>query len=634
MKKLLVTFLFLFLTFYGYSDSLGDPVGDALGGFGFGQATIIRIAQGSKTMTFPSGTTCTFESGSTMTVSGTFTIGTVTITTANITTGNITTANITTGNVTTALNLTTAKLSIDYDDTTDGIIDVIDLSHTSSDNNATAADGIGISFELENATGTSTVEEWASIDVLSTTITDGSEDGDFVFSTMLGGTVTEALRIDSSDQSLTIGKNATDADGMQQLRIFPVTASKGSLILKAIANTGDTTVTIQNAAQAAARTLTIPDGGNTTANFLLSQGAQTVAGAQTFTNLFSVDQDDTNDGIRNNLTMSHTSSDDNATVADGVGISIELENATGTSTVEEWFSIDFLSTTITDGSEDGDVAFNAMLGGTVSQALLIDASDQSLTIGANSTDADGIQQLRIFPVTASKGSLLIKSVANTGDTVNTIQNAAHGQATVYTIPDIGQATGNIVLLKASQTTAGELKRADLTEEALAVYGIPIYSLRAADLADMGIAETAGDHYLVLATDVITLYSEVANNETETSVSYFQFILPPEYVAAGDVKIRIKHQLTGAGTDGAGGSTVDFEAWEQDGNGVTGSDLVTTTATTTTKGSWATTDFVVTAAGLVAGDILNIRFTSVVAENATANLQGQYDGLAMLLDIKG
>ena len=51
--------------------------------------------------------------------------------------------------------------------------------------------------------------------------------------------------------------------------------------------------------------------------------------------------------------------------------------------------------------------------------------------------------LASFPSTAAKGSLRLTAVANTGDTLVTISNALHGQATVYTIPDIGAATGGI-----------------------------------------------------------------------------------------------------------------------------------------------------------------------------------------------
>lgn len=52
--------------------------------------------------------------------------------------------------------------------------------------------------------------------------------------------------------------------------------------------------------------------------------------------------------------------------------------------------------------------------------------------------------LASFPSTALKGSLKIVGVANTGNTNVTISNAAHGQASVYSIPDSGQATANFI----------------------------------------------------------------------------------------------------------------------------------------------------------------------------------------------
>lgn len=50
-----------------------------------------------------------------------------------------------------------------------------------------------------------------------------------------------------------------------------------------------------------------------------------------------------------------------------------------------------------------------------------------------------------FPATASKGSLVLAGVANTGNTKTTISNAAMGQASVISIPDPGGATANFVL---------------------------------------------------------------------------------------------------------------------------------------------------------------------------------------------
>ena len=181
---------------------------------------------------------------------------------------------------------------------------------------------------------------------------------------------------------------------------------------------------------------------------------------------------------------------------------------------------------------------------------------------------------------------------------------------------------------------GVIARSDLTEDALGVYGIPINRLMAADGAVLAIAESAGDHYLSLSANVATLLGEIANNNTKTDISYFQFILPPEYVSAGDVSIRVKHQATGAGTLGAT-KTIDIAVYEQNGNGAVGSDLSTTTAAqTVTKSVWATSDFVITATDLVAGDILVVKITTAIQESAIANIQVQVDGIAVLLDVKG
>lgn len=59
--------------------------------------------------------------------------------------------------------------------------------------------------------------------------------------------------------------------------------------------------------------------------------------------------------------------------------------------------------------------------------------------------------LASFPSAASKGSLRVVAVANTGDTLVTISNALHGQASVYSIPDSGAATANLLVSKLTGT---------------------------------------------------------------------------------------------------------------------------------------------------------------------------------------
>lgn len=65
-----------------------------------------------------------------------------------------------------------------------------------------------------------------------------------------------------------------------------------------------------------------------------------------------------------------------------------------------------------------------------------------------------------FPSAAAKGSLRLTGVANTGDTLVTISNALHGQASVYSIPDGGQATAEFIISDSAGTqhvTSGGLQ---------------------------------------------------------------------------------------------------------------------------------------------------------------------------------
>lgn len=63
--------------------------------------------------------------------------------------------------------------------------------------------------------------------------------------------------------------------------LFPPTASKGKVQHKAADSAGDTVTTVTNASQAAARTYTTPDAG-ANADYVMTAGAQTLAGNKTF----------------------------------------------------------------------------------------------------------------------------------------------------------------------------------------------------------------------------------------------------------------------------------------------------------------------------------------------------------------
>ncbi len=67
-----------------------------------------------------------------------------------------------------------------------------------------------------------------------------------------------------------------------------------------------------------------------------------------------------------------------------------------------------------------------------------------------------------FPATAAKGSLHLTGVANTGDTITTISNAAMGQASVISIPDPAGATADFVIAPAALVNNNLVKASGTT----------------------------------------------------------------------------------------------------------------------------------------------------------------------------
>lgn len=114
------------------------------------------------------------------------------------------------------------------------------------------------------------------------TIPDAGASASFVMSEgaqTINGAKTIPTLITTTFTATNIDAGASGTAGT--VDIFPTTALKGKIQIAAVSNTNDDTLTITNAAQAAARTYTIPDGGASAA-FMMTQGAQTVVGAQTF----------------------------------------------------------------------------------------------------------------------------------------------------------------------------------------------------------------------------------------------------------------------------------------------------------------------------------------------------------------
>ena len=113
------------------------------------------------------------------------------------------------------------------DAATNAVSDMLILSHSTS-GTAAASLGNGVSFEIEDASG-NTPQEAASIDVIWTTATHGSEEADIVFNVaQTNGTVTELMRLDGSADNLVVAGGITATGTITGSGIVEGTTLKGS----------------------------------------------------------------------------------------------------------------------------------------------------------------------------------------------------------------------------------------------------------------------------------------------------------------------------------------------------------------------------------------------------------------------
>lgn len=174
---------------------------------------------------------------------------------------------------------------------------------------------------------------------------------------------------------------------------FPSAASKGSLRLTAVANTGDTLTTLSNVAMGQASVVSIPDPANALGRVLVG-----------------------------------------ATATPFVSGNFPQNSGTGGLMVDSGIAVSALATS-------------------ANVVLLTPAADQSITIhnlsvaqgnlAAGSSGHAGT--VSSFPGTAANGSLILAGVNAGGAFNTTISNSTMGQASVVSIPDPGTATSKFLL---------------------------------------------------------------------------------------------------------------------------------------------------------------------------------------------
>jgi hypothetical protein len=196
--------------------------------------------------------------------------------------------------------------------------------------------------------------------------------------------------------------------------------------------------------------------------------------------------------------------------------------------------------------------------------------------------------------------------------------------------------GTLDIQSGATLTAGSISRATLTEDALKPYAMPISQWYSAADAEPLVTAIAADKFNIAAvgTGVLGFAGKVAVegvNTTESPTMAAQFILPAEYVSAGDVSIIVTAKVTNV----ADTKTIDVLASEINYTaGTLGADICATAVQNVTT-SFVDYTFVITATGLVAGDGLQITVNGVVTDAAGGTTTGmQITGIRLVCDVKG
>lgn len=201
--------------------------------------------------------------------------------------------------------------------------------------------------------------------------------------------------------------------------------------------------------------------------------------------------------------------------------------------------------------------------------------------------------------------------------------------------------GDIVITGSLNVTGnyqGPVNRSNIIAETSA-YELPFTDFRVWDafhtnLPTVGATDDLGLATGTFATSLPYLKTQDLNAAgAVTEYARTMFTLPPEYTAGGIITIRLcAGMLTAVASVSA---TVDVQAYLSGRQTlVSGSDLITTSATSANSTTLANTDFVLTPTSRLAGDVFDIRI-AWIGNSATASSHfGVISHAEVILAIKG
>ncbi len=277
-------------------------------------------------------------------------------------------------------------------------------------------------------------------------------------------------------QALAGNIDAGSSGNAGMLVSYPGTATEGTLIFSATSNAGGNfSTTVTNASSVGqGQTISIPDGGTGSSNFLISNsaGTQTIAtGNLTLSagNLTLTSGNITLTSGNYIITSGIASLPDGTAAAPSYTFTGRTNTGVYSSAAN---TLDFA----TDGTRQLSVGgaivavnYLQVQGSIAASPVLLNALGTDTNIGITLTpkgsgaltlttgnfvatagnvtagSSGNAGTVTSFPGTATKGSLILAAVANTGNTTTTISNDAMGQASVVNIPDPGNAIGQFVV---------------------------------------------------------------------------------------------------------------------------------------------------------------------------------------------
>lgn len=142
-----------------------------------------------------------------------------------------------------------------------------------------------------------------------------------------------------------------------------------------------------------------------------------------------------------------------ATAANGTFVLSAINNASNFTTTLTNAAIG--QATVYTLPDPGAATANVVLSAgtqTISATNTFTGTNQINTLHMGASGTAGV--ITIFPGTAANGTFVLQALNNSNNFAATLTNAAIGQATVYTLPDPGAATANIILSAGTQTIGG------------------------------------------------------------------------------------------------------------------------------------------------------------------------------------